>query len=347
MSATKDSNGTWISRFYYDDHEGTRKQKFKRGFKTKKEALEYEREFLAKAEYKISMTFESLVEIYLNDISHRLRETTIALRKSIIKEHLMPYFKNKPVSEITPIVVRKFQNELISKNYTATYLKLINTTLSSIFNYAVSFCNLKQNPVRIAGSIGKKAAPEMQIWTLEEFQKVIAKAERIDMFTILNVLYWTGIRLGELLALTLEDIDLEKGTININKSYSRVEKKDIIGSTKTASSKRVVTITTHLVNVLKDYISKLYEPEPTGRLFILDPALIRREMKKIAVAAGVKIIRVHDLRHSHASLLIHLNVNPLFISKRLGHEKVDTTLNIYAHLYPDSSEKIIELLNKL
>lgn len=349
MSATKDvKSGKWISRFYYTDYEGNKKQAFKRGFLTKKEALEYEREFLAKAEFQVTMSFNQLVELYLDDIRHRIKETTFNLRKTVINKRIQVIFNTHSICDISPADIRIFQNKIISEEYSQTYLKLINSTLSSIFNFAVKFYKLKENPCHKAGSIGR-VKTKMNIWTLEEFKKVIneCKEERFDIYTILNVLFFTGMRIGELKALTYEDIDFENKSIKINKTLVKINGKDISTSPKTESSNREILIDDNLIKILKLYCNKLYKVSNTSRLFLLNETNIRKMMKKFAKKAGVKEIRVHDLRHSHASLLIYLGVNPLAISKRLGHDNLETTLKVYAHLYQDSAKKIIELLDNL
>lgn len=349
MSATKAVNGTWTSRFYYTNYNGERKQAFKRGFKTKKEALEYERDYLAKVEFNVTMTFGKMCELYLEDIVHRIKATSFNLRKGILNNKILPFFSKFEVSEITPAHIRKFQNLLISENnYSQTYLKLINTTLTGVFNYAVNFYKLENNPVTKAGSIGKFTT-DMEIWTLDEFNKVSLKLreERIDIYTILNLLFYTGMRIGELLALTFEDIDYEKRVIRVNKTLVRINGIDVSTAPKTEASSRDIQITQNTIDMIKDYSKRIYEINNKMRIFQINQTTIRRQMKIFAKKAGVKEIRVHDLRHSHASLLIHLGVNPLAISKRLGHEKVETTLNIYSHLYPEAGEKIVEMLDKL
>lgn len=349
MSATKDKKtGKWISRFYYTDSSGERKQFFKRGFETKKAALDFEREFLAKAEFKLSMSFAQLVELYLEDTKYRVKETTFNLRKKVINQRILTKFDKQVITDITPADIRTFQNTLIDKNYSPTYLKLIHSILSSIFNFAVKFYELKENPCHKAGSIGKTKT-QMSIWTLEEFKKVIleCREKRFDIYTILNLLFFTGMRIGELKALTYSDIDFENNLIKINKTLVRIHGEDCVTSPKTESSNREVLIDENLSAILKEYCTKIYGLDENTRLFPLDETNIRKLIKSFAKKAGVKEIRVHDLRHSHASLLIYLGVNPLAVSKRLGHENLETTLKVYAHLYQDSAKKIVELLSNL
>lgn len=139
--------------------------------------------------------------------------------------------------------------------YSPTYLKTINNQLSAIFNYAVRYYDLKSNPCAKAGSMGKSKAEEMDFWTGEEFRKFIDSVmnKRLSYMAFMT-LYWTGMRLGELLALNPKDVDLEKRTITITKSYQRLGKKDVITPPKTPKSKRVITIPEFLAADIRDYI---------------------------------------------------------------------------------------------
>ena len=158
-------------------------------------------------------------------------------------------------------------------------------------------------------------------------------------------LYWTGMRLGELLALTIGDVDFEKCTISISKSYQRLSGKDIITEPKTPKGKRIITIPQFLVIDLQDYIRGIYEPESNDRLFPITKYYLEHEMQRGIKESGVKRIRIHDLRHSHSSMLVEMGFSPLEIADRLGHEKIETTLNTYSHLYPNKQEKLAERLD--
>lgn len=159
------------------------------------------------------------------------------------------------------------------------------------------------------------------------------------------LLYWTGMRLGEVLALTPADIDFEKRTISITKSYQRLGKQDVITPPKTRKSKRIITIPEFLIADLQDYLSSLYEVKDTDRLLPVTKYYLEHEMKRGIKVSGVKKIRVHDLRHSHASLLVEMGFSPLEIADRLGHEKIETTLNTYSHLYPNKRTVLAEKLD--
>lgn len=156
MPAYKNERGTYYAKFRYIDWQGNKKQKKKEGFKTKKEALSFEREFLLKETSNPDMIFGSLVELYMSDIKARIRQTTYETKENIIYNRVLPFFKNKKINEITAGDVRHWQNELINSDYSKTYIKTINNQLSAIFNYAMRYHNLSKNPAREAGSVGKK-----------------------------------------------------------------------------------------------------------------------------------------------------------------------------------------------
>ena len=347
MKAEKDKKtGKWLIQYRYTDWQGKRRKSTKRGFATKREAEEWLRNFLITQKADFDMKFEDFWKMYCADMETRLREHTMRTKKYIVELKILPYFGNKRVNDITAADIRQWQNELIKMGYSPTYLKTINNQLSAIFNYAVRYYDLKSNPCVKAGSMGKSKAEEMDFWTGEEFRKFIDSVmnKRLSYMAFMT-LYRTGMRMGELLALNPKDIDLEKRTISITKSYQRLGKKDVITPPKTPKSKRVITIPEFLAADIKDYMDSLYDLQENDRLFPITKYYLEHEMQRGIKESGVKRIRVHDLRHSHASMLIELGFSPLEIAKRLGHEKVETTLNTYAHLYPNKQTKLAERLD--
>lgn len=285
------------------------------------------------------------MEIYFKDMENRLRESTIINKRYVFDLKVTPYFKNKKMCEIRTADIREWQNMLIKAGYAPTYLKSINNQLAALFNYAVKYYDLKDNPCRKAGSIGKGKADEMEFWTKQEFKEFFsAMKEKPEAKMAFLILYWTGIRIGELLALTYEDIDLEKRIISITKSYQRIKGKDMVTSPKTPKSNRKVTIPTFLAEELKEYCSMLYGITPKERMFRFTKSYMEHEIIRGIKETGVKRIRLHDLRHSHASLLVEMGFQPLAIAERLGHEKIETTLNTYSHLYPNKQAELAEQL---
>ena len=236
MAAFKNKdNGTWYVQFRYTDWKGERQQKLKRGFATKREALEWEREFLMEKQADVNMTFESFVALYERDIKPKLKLNTWLTKESIIKKKILPYFAKRKLSEITAKDIMRWQNEIREmrdchgKPLSKTYLKTVHNQLSAIFNHAARFYGLNINPARQAGNMGAEERKEMLFWTREEYTKFSeAMMDKPLSFYAFEVLYWCGVREGELLALTPADFDFEKRTLTINKSYQRINKQDVI-----------------------------------------------------------------------------------------------------------------------
>lgn len=348
MKAEKDpKTGKWLIQYRYTNWQGKRIKTMKRGFDTKREAEEWLRGFLLNQSCDFTMKFKDFIEIYLKDMGSRLREHTMETKKYIIDLKIIPYFGEKSVNKITAADVRRWQNELMSQGYSQTYLKTINNQLTAIFNYAVRYYDLAANPCRKAGSMGKGKADEMLYWTKEEFNSFIETIiDKRESYLAFMIMYWTGVRIGELLALTPMDIDLENNVIHINKSYQRLNRKDVITEPKTPRSIRDISIPDFLAEDISDYLDSLYNPYSEGRIFPFTKHFLENEMKRGCKESGVKKIRIHDLRHSHASLLVSLGFSPVEISDRLGHEKIETTIDTYSHLYPETRTAIANKLNE-
>lgn len=348
-SAQKDpKTGKWYVQFRYTDWTGEVKKTTKRGFETKREAEEWLRNFLTTKAANVDMRFGCLVDLYFEDLGKRLREYTLRNKHYLIDGKILPYFKDKPVSSITPADIRKWQSEMLTKGYADTYLRSIYNQLNAIFNYAVTFYNLRENPCHKAGGMGKKNADEMKFWIKEEFEKFIsAVSDKPTSQMIFTMLFYTGLREGELLALSQADIDFVKQTVSVNKSYQRIEKRDVITPPKTPKSKRVISISPFLANELQEYISSLYSIKKNQRIFPHTKHYLTKEMQRGCKISGVKKIRIHDLRHSHCALCFSLGFTPLEVAERLGHDDPKTTLCIYAHVYPEAGKQIADKLESL
>ena len=345
--AEKDpKTGKWLVQYRYTDWQGNRKKSTKRGFNTKREAEEWLRNFLVTQQADLNMLFEDFLKIYYADMEPRLREHTMRTKKYIIDLKVLPFFGKLKMNEIKAADIRKWQNELMQQDYAETYLRTIHNQVSSLFNYAVNYLNLPNNPCRKAGSIGKKQAEEMQFWIKDEFDKFLdAVMNKRQSYMAFMTLFWTGMRLGELLALTVGDVEFEKRTVSITKSYQRISGRDVITEPKTPKSKRVITIPKFLAIDLQDYIGSMYGAQKKDKLLSVTKYYLEHEMQRGIKESGVKHIRLHDLRHSHASMLVEMGFSPLEIANRLGHEKIETTLNTYSHLYPDKQGKLADRLD--
>ena len=297
---------TWRVIYRYTDWNGERKQSQKRGFQTKREAQSWEREQLNKLGSDLDMTFRSFVEHYEEDRRSRIKDSTWESKEHIIRTKLLPYFGKLKMSSITPQQIVRWQNELINYRdkdgapYSPVYLKSIQNQISAIFNHAVRYYNLKENPCKKAGSMGKKKNREMAFWTKEEYLQFIdAMMDKPLSFYAFEMLYWCGIREGELLALTPADFDLDKRTVTINKTFQHTGGKDIITPPKTEKSNRTITMPRFLADEMQEYLKMQYDIGLDDRMFPVTKSYLYREMQRGCQETGVKRIRIHDLRHPY------------------------------------------------
>ena len=348
MPVYKDEKrNTWYCKCNYRDWLGESKSKMKRGFVTKKEALEWEREFLQRQSASMDMKLSSFVDVYFDDKAPRLKERSIMTKRTLIETKILPYFGDKQMNEITAVDIIKWQNALLNQEYKPTYLRMIQNQLTALFNHAERFYDLKDNPCKKVDKMGRANAKELNFWTKDEFEVFIqCFTEEEEMYRIIFLmLFWLGCRVGELLALTESDIDLEGGTVSISKTYFRRNKTDYITAPKTESSNRKITIPQFLQDEIKQFLDRQYELMPEERIFPITDRAIQKKMKQKTEQAKLKPIRVHDLRHSHIALLIEKGMQPLVIAQRVGHDSVNTTMNIYGHLYPNKQKQVADLLN--
>ena len=357
----KANNGTYYFRanLGYDAVTGKQIQKYRSGFSTKKEArAEYSKLILA-AEEGLAMekkqpSFKQFIEeIYLPWYKTQVKESTYKNRLNTIEKHFK-FFYRKKVNEIEPIHVQTWQLKL-AKDYSPNYVRIIQGMLSLAFDRAIILGLAKKNPARMVGNIKSKKV-KVDFWTLEEFQKVISLLYKGDyyehyLFICFWLLFTTGLRIGEAAALQWEDIDFESGIISVTKTLyykSMTEYKFV--EPKTSASVRTVVLDDDTIRELKEWkeVQKKvlkdcnfvlsYNGIPTSK------HTLPRALEKLAGLAGVHRIKIHALRHSHVALLISMGVNPLIVKDRLGHEKIQTTLGTYGHLYPNSNFEVAKML---
>lgn len=308
----EEKTGTWRAVYRYTDWNGERKQTQKRGFKTKREAQAWEREQVHKTSADLDMNFKSFVELYTADMKTRLKENTWATKEHIIRTKLLPYFGKLKMCNITAQQIITWQNEMLNHKdekgqpYSPVYLKTVHNQLSAIFNHAVRYYNLRDNPCKKAGSMGKKKNREMMFWTKEQYLKFAeVMMDKPLSFYAFEMLYWCGIREGELLALTPADFDFEKRTVTINKSYQRLNGQDLITTPKTEKSNRVITMPQFLAEEIQDYLKMLYGIGADDRMvsdnysYSSDYEVIGK-LKQFADRHGVCILIVHHTRKQPA-----------------------------------------------
>ena len=392
----KAENGTYYFRANLGFHPITGKQiqKYKSGFKTKKEAREaYSKLMLTSTEEltekKQQLSFQQFIEeTYLPWYKTQVKESTYLNRRSTIQKHFS-YFYKMTVDEIEPINVQNWQLEL-AKEFSPNYIRIVQGMLSIAFDRAVVLGLAKKNPSRMIGNIKSKKT-KVDFWTLDEFQKVISLLYKGDYYEhYLFISYWllfmTGMRIGEAAALQWSDINFETGLLSITKTlyYKTMDEYKFV-EPKTQASIRTIYIDTDTIKELKAWqevqqkvlkgcdLVLSYNGIPTSKhtlpraleklaglagvhrikihalrhshaSLLTSKHTLPRALEKLAGLAGVHRIKIHALRHSHASLLISMGENPLLIKERLGHEKIQTTLGTYGHLYPNTNVEVAKKL---
>lgn len=348
VPAFRDESGnkTWFCKFNYTNWKGEKLTKKKRGFLTKKEALKWEQEFLNQHSELIEMSFREFFELYKRDRKPRIRENTWRTKEAIVNQKILPYIGDLMLNEINNVTIIQWQNELMKikdkngKKYSPTYLRTIHAQLSSILNHACRYYNLKTNVARDVGSMGKKEADEMLFWTQDEYERFIeAIKDKPESFYAFELLYWCGLRMGELLALTKEKFDFERHTLKIDESLQRIDGKNVITAPKTKKSIRTIVMPEFLTDEIKEYIDSFYKLKPKDLIFNFSKSYLHHEMDRGSKKSQVKRIRIHDLRHSHVSLLIELGFSATAIADRVGHESIDITYR-YAHLFPSKQKEM-------
>ena len=207
--------------------------------------------------------------------------------------------------------------------------------------------NLPSNPMDKVEMIGKKDADERPFWTAEQYQLFRNQiADKPMYYYAFEVLFWCGLRMGELLALTTADIDFENQILKVNKSYQRIGGEDVITPPKTASGKRIVHLPKYLADELKEYIDSLYEIGEDERIFPLSKSGLHHVLANGCEGCGLDKIPVHSLRHSHVSMLANMNVPIVVMAERVGHSKTGIT-NHYSHSYESKGKEVAEMLNKV
>ena len=199
MSAYKDkTQGTWYVSFRYIDWTGKKTQKLKRGFKTKKEALNYEKEFIRKTAADMKMEMNSFIQVYFEDKKNELKENSIRNKQHMMNKHIVPYFGTRKMNEITPAEIIQWQNTIQEKGYSKTYERMIQNQLNALFNHAQKIYNLKENPCKKVKKMGKSDANKLEFWTKAEYDSFIAGIEpESEDYLIFEILFWTGIREGD------------------------------------------------------------------------------------------------------------------------------------------------------
>lgn len=338
----------WMAKFNYRDKDtGEVKTEYHRGFESKREAKSFEEEFLdgllTPSEDEVPEPDKTFIIVYNEYLSshkrEEIRESSIETKKNIFEKHIFPYFRDIPIVDITADSIaawqaqKKCETKTDGEHYSDCFLRTIQSQFNSIINYAHSKGYIQVNPLADIKNMGVKDK-RVEFWTTEEYEKFAYCAMNYpEFYYAYEILYWCGLREGEMLALTPRDINFNQATISITKTYQRINHHDLIGMPKTPSSVRSVSMPAFLCDELKEYMGLLYEPGLDERIFKFTKSNLVKNFHMLAEEAGLKQITIHGLRHSHVSLLISKKYDIFEVSKRIGHKSIKTTQDIYGHLF--------------
>jgi integrase len=344
---------------------GKRKQKSKGGFQRKRDAEAALRKLLSEIDENRYIEhskepFSSFIERWFHEhYKKRIKETTASSREYMLKKHLIDEnpFANRPLSSITTEDIDSFYNLKLDEGYNTNYIRKMHQLLHQAFNQAVKWKKIAYNPAAEADppSIKKE---EMKIWALNELQKFLNECKNERNYITFVLAVYTGMRRGEILGLKWSDIDFDKKIIHVNRSLAYVPNKGYVLTTpKTKNAKRQIPISDHVIKELlihktnqeewKQRLGTAYEDNNlvicTEMGTVQDPRNISRVMSRLCELSRVTPIRFHDIRHTHASILISSGVDIVKVSARLGHANPKITLEIYAHLLPNIQDDVAEI----
>ena len=370
MDGKKNGKQKYRVRINYTDSYGKAKQ-IDRVVYGNEEAKQLERELnykLSTQEISPKMTLQQLFEEYMSVKKHEVRETSLDKSNRILNRYVLPNFKDTRIDKITIPMIQKWKQTLSDQELSITTRKNIYGEFRALVNYAVKMEYIAKNPVIVAGNFKAPLEPkkEMLYYTADEFKKYIETVKKYaveaensgsvfewNYYVFFNIAFFTGLRKGEIYALTWNDIS--DNYLSVTKSVvQKLKGGDRITPPKNKSSIRTIQIPIPLKNVLEEHYKRCKNIDGfTDDMFICGgPRPIRdtsleKINKKIADMAGVKQIRIHDFRHSHASLLANEGINIQEIARRLGHSKISITWETYSHLYPREEERAIQILDKI
>ena len=335
MPVYKDKErNTWYCSFYCMGKNTT-----KRGFRTKKAAKEYEFQYKAKKEGTSDIKFEILWDEYMKSCEKIYKETTLIGKQYYYDQFIHPYFGDIKVVDIDAIGVKNMTDNMLEEGRSKKTCNRVIAQINSCILWGKSYYNIK-NVEKFKGF--KTTVDKRNIWTPEQFNIFVSRIDNFEYYVAFSMLFWLGLREGELLALTVGDI--QGCVVTITKTYNYLHR--ITSTPKTNSSTRDITMPDFLAEMVHKLIDMKYNPEPSDRILSFDnPSNFRYYLNRYSY--GLPKVTAHDLRHSHASYLLKNNIDLVSVSKRLGHSNPAITLKVYAHAYQNHDTEVARAIDEL
>lgn len=363
QSKNKTRDGrSWFFRIKYTNVYGKKIDHTSPKYKLKREAEE------AEAKYRLSLrletksqtnskTFNELFDEYQELMKKELKPQSLKRNENLYK-HLKPIVGNIKVEKLTANLYLTMQNELTKENIQIPYINRILGLLNRLINYSLKFYGIGNNVPKVCGNLKNNSVSkkEMLFFTYEEYKQFDSVISDKLWHTFFELLYFMGTRQGEATALNWNDINFSKGELSINKTLTTKIKgeKWTISMPKTKSSTRILPVPEKLLEDLKtiklNYMNYKGFSEDWfvfGGIKPLPETTIQKKKNNICKKANVKQIRIHDFRHSCASLLINQGASIALVSKYLGHANISITLNTYTHMYESELKNMTEIINNL
>ena len=285
--------------------------------------------------------FNELLSLYIERCKDRVKESSYYTLLSKINSHIRPFFNDMELERITPPVILRWQSSLF--HYSFKYRVTLNNLLSSIFNFGNRYYDIKNPMDKVEPLRNLDAKKEMRVWTQDEYFRYISTIDDPMFSLFFRFLYISGCRKGEALALSFEDIDIENCSVRISKNLTRKVKGKpfAITTPKNQFSNRAIDMPMGLLTELLALRRSDDDVFVFGGSYPLADSTVTRRHKMWIKKSGVKNITIHEIRHSHASLLISKGVSIVAVSRRLGHSSIKQTLDTYSHMMPSDAEKIV------
>lgn len=346
---------------------GKPQQYKKRGFKTKQEAQKAMNDLehsLTSGNYikPTKLSYRSyMTEQYLEDKLTKVKQQTLDTYTWLIEKHVLPTLGSIELSKLTPMHIQQLYNHLTKeKKISDENIQKVHTLINDSLKKAERWSLIAKNPASLVDR-PKAVKKEVTVWNLEQVQSFLKHADGASRHSIAYFLaLTTGMRKGEILGLRWKDVDFERQCVRITQTVSN-NSKEILPYTKTKSGARTIDLPEETINQLKKhYLFICHEKEEGGESYCdndlvvcnklglpADNHSLRRIFHNISKKAGNPRIRFHDMRHTHATLLLLQGVNPKIVSERLGHADVRITLDTYSHLLPSMQKETAHNFGKM
>jgi integrase len=366
MGQIKKEGSSWyfVAELGSDPITGKRRRKKQRGFKTKRDAEKALA--LMEAEVYKGTYFEPssmLIKEHMNDW-FKSKKNSISIQtantyEAYLKNRIIPYIGNVQLAQLSPILLQNFVNELKEEGLASSSIKKIYSIIKGALDYAVNMELLPSNPITKI-QLPKDSKKEIVVWDVPEIQS-FQKAACLDrLYPAFYLAITTGMRRGEILGVRWKDVDLEKGMLNVRQTLSKDGRQFLPGA-KTSAGIRSIKLSNDTIVLLKKQKTVVakeklsYGPEYEDNDLIIctskgtpiNPENLKRTFQRLIKEANVPSIRLHDLRHTHATMLLASGVNAKVISERLGHTNIKTTLDIYSHVLPSMQEEAANQIDTL